>query len=298
MKIIEPLAMTDAQLTASSVTENDAPVWNVATAYAVDDPVISLTTHSVYVCEIANTGVDPDTDVADPPNWTRLGATNRWKAFDTLISDPVADASPVSYTITPAQVIAGIAFFGLAADAIKITVSLGATTIVYETDLIDLDEVEGWYSWLFSGVQREEEALFMDIPYLGAGTEYLIEITGSGTLGVGQIVLGKVTDLGITQWGSEIGIIDFSRKENDVYGNALILERRFARLANFPIGIPSTRARRVQRTMEEFRAKPVVWVGDSRPEFALIIYGFYQSYTHVLELEGWSKAIIEVEGLV
>lgn len=298
MRIIEPAAMSDAQMTASNIPEDDAPEWDVATAYVLNDQVISLATHSVYVAEIPTTGVDPDTDTSDPPNWTRLGSTNRWKAFDTLISDPVQAVEVINYTITPDTQIAGLALFGLAADAITVTITLGAVVKAHQIDLINLDDVEGWYTWLFSGVQRESEALFLDLPYLGAGTTYQIAISGSGTVEVGQIIYGVVSRLGVTRWGGGIGILDFSRKERDAYGNALILERRFARLASFPIGMASTLARRTQRKLEKFRAKPVVWVGDERAEFGMIVYGFYRDYTHVLEFEGWSRAIIEVEGLV
>lgn len=297
MKMIEPLAVTDAVLTATNLVEDDAPAWDVATSYAVGAQVISIATHSLYVSEVAaNLGNDPDAD--DGSNWTRLSSTNIWKAFDQLIDDQVENDDLISYTITPTGGVSGISFFGLEADAIDIEVSLGATIYNFHQDLVNLDDVEGWYSWLFSGVVREKEALFLDLPYLGVGTEYKIDITGPGAIKVGQIVAGKITTIGVTEWGAQIGILDYSRKDRDSFGNAFIVERRFSRLASFPISVNAERARRVQRKMEDFRATPAVWIGDDRSEYALIIYGFYKSYTHVLAFDNHSRGLIEVEGLV
>jgi len=296
MKMIAPITITDATLVSSSVLEADAPVWDIATAYVANDPVISLVTHSQYICATGNTGIDPDNDSGT--NWTRIGATNRWKAFDQLISDPVTNAAAISYTIQPAAAISGIAFFGLAADFITVTVTLGAQSYVFQKNLINVDEIDGWYGWLFSGVVREVEALFLDLPYLGAGTEYLIEVTGPGTVAIGQIILGSASNFGVTHWGAEIGILDFSRKDLDVYGNAIIVKRRNARLATFPIGVDARKARQIQRILEAYRATPAVWIGDDRLEYGLMIYGFYSSYSHVLDQENWSHVLIEVRGLV
>ena len=298
MKIIEPIEMTDAKLSFASIAEDDAPLWDASTAYVLNDKVISLASHSVYVCEVGNTGIDPDTDIAATPNWTRLGATNRWKAFDLLISDPAISANTIVYTVTPDRLVSGIAMFGLVADKVTITVELGAAVLIYVIDLISYDDIDGFYSWLFSGVNKETEALRLDLPYLGAGTSYKVEISGVGSLQVGQIVLGEVVDLGVTPWGSEVGIQDYSRKDRDIYGNAKILERRFSRTASFQIGCDARRVRRVQRKMEQFRATPAVWIGDERAEYALVVFGFYTSYTHVLSHNNWSRAVIEVEGLV
>jgi len=296
MKMITPIDVVEATLIATSVAENDAPAWDVATTYAVNDEVISTATHSHYICVTAGSGVDPDTD--DGSNWVRLGATNRWKAFDKLISDPVTDTGPISYTIQPTSMISGIALFGVDADHVSVTVTLGSRSEVFQKTLVNLDDVEGWHSWLFSGVVREKEALFLDLPYYGSGTEYKIDVTGAGVLQIGQIVLGQAVSIGNTAWGAEIGILDYSRKDRDAYGNAIIVERRFSRLASFPIGVDSRRARRVQRKLEDYRAAPAVWIGDERLEYALMIYGFYKSYSHVLDQDDWSRAVIEVEGLV
>lgn len=298
MNLLEPISVNDTTLISSNLAETDASEWNIATAYVVDDLVISTTTHSVYQCVTAHTGDNPDTSTADPANWVRLSATNRWKSFDTLISDPALGTDLISYVIEPESEVIGIALFNLIGATVTVTVTKDASSYVYSQELINYDDVDGWYSWLFSGVAQLREALFVDLPFLGAGTQYQIDISATGPVQVGQIVLGKLTELGVTRWGANIGILDFSRKDRDAYGNAIIVERRFAQTASFPIAVDARRARRVQERIAEFRATPAVWIGDDRTEYALMIYGFLRSYTHVLELDNWSQATIEVEGLV
>ena len=296
MKMIEPFAVTDATLLATNLVEDDAPVWDAATTYAVDDVVMSIATHSLYVSEVAaNLGNDPD--LGDKTKWTRLSATNIWKAFDQMIANQVGFNDLISYTIQPTSAISGIAFFGLDADAIDIEVKLGAETYTFHQDLVNHDDIEGWYSWFFSGVLREREALFLDLPYLGTGTEYKIDISGGGAVKVGQIVAGETTVIGETGWGAELGIHDYSRKNSDVFGNILLVKRGYSRLASFPVSLDARKARRLQRKMEDYRATPAVWIGDDRPEYGLILYGFYRSYSHALTLDNWSRATIDVEGL-
>lgn len=41
--IITPMAVTDAELTASNIPEDDHPVWAEGATYALGDRVISLT---------------------------------------------------------------------------------------------------------------------------------------------------------------------------------------------------------------------------------------------------------------
>jgi hypothetical protein len=98
MDIIRPVVVTDAVLDSSNVPENDYAEWDVATAYTVGNRVILLSTHRIYEAVGSSTGVNPATD--DGTNWLNIGATNRWKAFDQKISDPVTQLESISYTLT------------------------------------------------------------------------------------------------------------------------------------------------------------------------------------------------------
>ena len=95
MKIITPIEISESNLFSSNIPETDAPLWDVGTDYAEKAKVIFA--HAVYESlQAGNLGNQPDQDSA---RWLRLGATNRYKAFDKRISDRAALADQVTYCL-------------------------------------------------------------------------------------------------------------------------------------------------------------------------------------------------------
>ena len=301
MQAIEPLTITDSVLTSSTVPEDDYAAWSSGTTYSLGDRVIVVSVHKVYESAInSNTGNDPTTD--DGTNWIEVGATNRWKAFDQKLSDPVQQANSISYTfITTDTIVNSIAFFALAADTVQITVTPdGAGSPVYDEtyNLLDTTSIVDWYTYFFdpAGV-KERELLVVDLPSYSSAT-ITITITDTGnTAEVGQIVMGNLISLGRTGYGTTVGIEDYSRKERDAFGNAVIIERAFAQKADYEVEIITQDTRRVQRFLSEYRAKPVVWIGNQDPSYGLIVYGFYTQFSINLATPSISYTTLEVEGL-
>ena len=301
MQVIEPVTITDSLLTSSNVPEDDYSAWASGTTYNLGDRVISTTTHKVYESATnSNVGNDPTTD--NGTNWITVGATNRWKAFDQKISDPVTQANSIQYVITTTtDLINSLAFFGLEADTVQIVVveTTGSTTVYDKTyQLQDNTDVVNWYTYFFTpATAKDKELLVVDLPsYTGA--EITITITDTGnTAEVGQIVLGTLTSLGRTGYGTTIGIEDYSRKERDTFGNAIIIERAFAQKADFEVELTTQDARRIQRVLALYRATPIVWIGNQDTSYGLILYGFYTQFSINLQTPSISYATIEVEGL-
>ena len=301
MQAIEPLIVTDSLLTSSTVPEDDYAAWSSGTTYNLGDRVIVVSTHKVYESAInSNTANDPTTD--DGTKWITVGATNRWKAFDQKLSDPVQQADSISYTFTTSQsVVNSIAFFTLSADTVQITLTpVGAGSPVYDEtyDLLDTTSVVDWYTYFFepAGV-KAKELLVTDLPsYSQAIITITITDTGN-TAEVGQIVMGSLVTLGRTGYGTTVGIEDYSRKERDTFGNAIIIERAFAQKADFEVEITTQDTRRVQRFLSNYRATPVVWVGNQDTSYGLIIYGFYTQFSINIATPSISYTTIEVEGL-
>ena len=301
MQVIEPLTITDSILTSSNVPEDDYAEWSSGTTYNLGDRVIVVSVHKVYESATnSNTNNDPTTDGGT--NWLEVGATNRWKAFDQKLSDPVQQSNSISYTFTTTQsIVNSIAFFALAADTVQITVTpFGAGSPVYDEtyDLLDTTSIIDWYTYFFdpAGV-KERELLVVDLPSYSSAT-ITITITDTGnTAEVGQIVMGNLISLGRTGYGTTVGIEDYSRKERDTFGNAVIIERAFAQKADYEVEITTQDTRRVQRFLSEYRAKPVVWVGNQDTSYGLIVYGFYTQFSINLATPSISYTTLEVEGL-
>lgn len=301
MQAIEPLTITDSIFTSSTIPEDDYSAWSSGTTYSIGSRVIVTSVHKVYESAInSNLNNNPVTD--DGTKWIEVGATNRWKAFDKKISDPATRADSIQYVLTTTNsIVNSLAFFGLKADSVQIIVveTSSSTTVYNKTfQLLDTTSVVDWYTYFFEpATNKDEELLVTDLPSYAA-TEITINIVDTGnTVEVGQIVLGNLVPLGRTGYGTTIGIEDFSRKERDTFGNAVIIERAFAQKADFEVEINTQDARRVQRFLSTYRATPIVWVGNQDPSYGLIVYGFYTQFSINLATPSVSYTTLEVEGL-
>jgi hypothetical protein len=299
MQIIKPITVTDSILTASNVPENDYAQWSSVTTYSVGQRVIVLSTHKIYESLIgSNLNNNPTTD--DGTKWLDLGATNRWRAFDKKIGNKVVQLNSIQYTLSdPASNITSVALFGLVGVSANVTVVSGATTVFNQTySLTDNRDIVDWYTYFFEEQVQLEEALFLNIPpYLGASVTITITAATGTDAKVGQIVLGFLSSLGLTNYGTAVSIEDFSRKETDAFGNFVVVERAFSQLADFDVQFETADTRRIQQTLAQYRATPIVYIGNPDASYATIIYGFYRRFDLTLETPSLSFGAIEVEGL-
>lgn len=294
MRVIYPIAMTDAQLDSSNVTENDHATWASGTTYAAEDRVIVVSTHSVYESvQGSNTGNDPTTD--DGTWWVRVGATNRWKAFDGYIADQVERSGTITYTFTPSGVVTGIAFFGLAATSVRVQVS--ATGYDRTIDLVDGTEVTDWLDFFTQPIEYDTEALFADVASYTDQIVITID-AGAGTAKVGQIVFGRVVQLGEVVDGTQPDFVSFATKSRDAFGRALLVDRDFADTVRFRFHAPTQKQRLIKRTVTELDTTPAVWFAQEGMEaFGLQIYGYPVDYDAPLSSGGTTFYNLEIEGL-
>lgn len=299
MDIIRPVVVTDAVLDSSNVPENDHAEWSAVTSYTVGNRVILLSTHRIYEAVGPSTGVNPATD--DGTNWLDIGATNRFKAFDQKISDPVVQLDSIQYTLTDDDSIpTAVALFGVkgVSATVKVTDALEGVVFEETKSLLDSDEVFDWFSYFFEDINFVRTILFTNLPpYRGATVEVTVTQTTGEIAELGQLVFGYLLDLGLTTYGTAISIQDFSRKETDAFGNFIVVERAFSNLVDFDVRLPTQTAGRVRRILADFRATPIVYIGNEDSSFGTVVYGFYRNFDITLDTPSLSFAAIEVEGL-
>ena len=301
MDIIKPITVTDSVLTSTNIAENDYAEWNSGTTYAIGNKVISVTTHRIYESVTAsNLNNDPTTD--DGTNWLNTGATNRWKAFDKYISDPVSNTTSIQYTLTPpnGSIPSAVALLNLKGISANVTVTDSVDGEVYNTDIALLDNrnIVDWYTYFFEEQVQREEALFLDIPpYIGAVVSVTVQEEVGQTAELGQLVFGFLSDVGLTVYGTSIGIEDYSIKDRDAFGNAIIVQRNFSQTVDFDVKFETQNARKIQKTLAALRATPVVYLGSTDVSYGTLVYGFYRRFDITLETPSYAFASIEVEGL-
>jgi hypothetical protein len=299
MFMLVPETVASDMLISTNVPENDHAEWNAGANFGVGARVMIAAQHVRYEALKASTGVNPATD--DGTTWLKLGATNRWRAFDQILSDPVKHADVIEYELQPEALCTAVSLFGLQGVSVRLVVTDPAEGVVYDrtVSLQYLDGILDWYSYFFTQAETETEALFTDIPpYPSATFRIRIENTG-GIAEVGQICLGQTYEVGETDVGTQISVEDYSRKERDAFGRSVLVERAYAQVVDFDFTIPTARARYVQRLIANRRARPTVYfAAPDRPDLGTLVYGISGALQVNLTTPTFSTATLEVEGLV
>jgi hypothetical protein len=300
MKLIKPVTVTDSILLSSTVPENDYAEWSSGTTYSIGDRVIVVSVHKVYESLISsNTANNPTTD--NGTKWLDLGATNRWKAFDKKIGDPVTQITSAEYVLNdPNSSITAVALFGLQGISANVTVTDNIDGEVYNETigLLDNKNIIDWYTYFFEEQTQLQEALFLNIPpYVGSDVQITVTNTTGQDVKIGQIVSGFFSEIGLTTYGTSVSIEDFSRKETDAFGNFIVVERAFAQLVDYNVSYPTQNTRKIQSTLAQYRATPIVYIGSEDTSYGTVVYGFYRRFDLTLETPSYSLGAIEVEGL-
>jgi hypothetical protein len=298
MKILPPIDVTPANLTSNvAITETE---WTAGTYNTGDQRYVDTTLYEV-VASPSTTDSPTDGVLADPPTWIEIGAINRFKMFDLIIGDATEQSSgDIVVTIdSGSEVYNGVALFNVSATSVQVEVIDAVDGVVYDKtiDMTDYVGINNWYNYFFLPYDLNTSAIFTDLPaYVGADIRVTVS-SGGGDISVGELVVGRTKDLGVTLANFEFGIEDFSRKERDEFGRFVIVERRFAKTANYDVLLFNNQVNATFRALSEVRATPVVYIGSDDKTEATVL-GFYKDFRTLRTGPFTSEMSLEVEGLV
>jgi hypothetical protein len=271
-------------LVFSNVLENDAPEWNSARQYvAGEKSVVRGDYHRVYESVGSNINQFPPDN---PEEWIDQGATNRWRMFDMDVGAEKQTTSETSDNTIQVllnfdTVINTVTLLNLFASRISIIMRDSVGTVVYEATQTG---------------SRITTLALTDLPPFSPSTLEMTLSGGDAIAKIGKMIVGFAVDIGCTRYGTSVGIIDFSRKERDAFGNNFIVERRYVDRVDFDIQLLTSRVDEVKTLLAEVRATPVLYLGDDRFQ-STIIYGFYRDFSIVLSGPKYSDGTLQVEGI-
>lgn len=291
-RVVPPLAMTDAKLVSSNVTEDDYDEWDSGDDYTEGDYVISVATHTVYRALVASGpsdagAKDPDVEAAnfaDPlfktegvtRYWQIIGATNLWKLFDEKPSVQCTNSGSIEISLEMGEFINAIGLVNLFAETVQITMTDPTAGVAYDEtlDAVDNAGVEDWYTYFFSPFEYVSELAVYDLPPYADATIDIV-ITGTNAA-CGQIVLGRALTLGTsTTQGTGFEGYDFSTITTDVFGNLETVRRAATRIHNYRIFASSTRMQAIGRILADLRGgSPALWSGIDDFRIASTVYGY------------------------
>jgi hypothetical protein len=303
LTIIRPLTITDAIIDSTNVAEDDFPQWDNTVTYAAGDRVILTSTHRIYESLLSgNVGNDP-TVISSPIYWIEVGPTNRFSVFDSSVSTQTAQANNITYKLIAGEAINSIGILNITGGTeINITMvspNTGSPGIVY-TKTIDLSALpltSDWWAWFYGQKLAPTQSIMLDLPSY-TDNEITIEILGGSNLAVGVILIGQQQNFGIgIKYGARVGIQDYSRKETNEFGETILVQRAFAKRANFDLMVQREEVDAFQNALSTIRAIPVLWIGSTDYE-STTLFGFYKNFDILISYPNHSDCQLEIEGLI
>lgn len=297
MKILAPLRITDAMLVSHSVPEDDAPEWAEGTQYDIGQKVLRKSLHLVYQAKTKSTGKKPE---SSPEDWHCLGATNRWAMFDEKIGTASTAKGEIRLTLRPGAMASGLALVGVTADSVQVRVTDAAQSVLFERSerlTADLREAD-WWHYFFDPISRRTSFEIFGLPAF-ADSAYEIILSGESgeQVACAACLLGEYMDFapGVRP-GARIGIMDYSLKKPDEWGNIEVVERAFSQTARWSFQVPGALLDRLYDLLASIRARPGLFIGG---KFAgLKVYGFYREFDIVIEYDRMVECSIDLEGLI
>ena len=298
MRVIKPVPYVPAtHLVSTTATESVAEY----------DPLINYTIgqkakagNYIYTA-IAhpNTGNPPD--AINSAYWVRTSPSNAFAMFDDQVSTATTATTSLTVVLTPG-LINSIGLFGLVGTTLDITITDGPSgPVVYnKTITLDVTVMSDWYGYFFEPSVQLGEVVATDIPpYSNARMTITISAGAGSMVQIGSLAFGSQYTIGGTEYGANVGIIDFSRKDTDDFGTTTFVRRAFSKRISANVFLPNSQLNSVQRILSDLRATPCVWIGSDDPTFApLLVYGFFREFSIDIAYPAHSYCSLEIEGLV
>ncbi|MFZ6801924.1 hypothetical protein [Undibacterium sp. Di24W] len=298
MKLIKPTLITDAMLTTAPVEPIPGMTWNAGTNYLVDALVERTTTHRRYKRKVAGTtATAPESDTV---NWADTGPSNRWAMFDRKVGTITTTTSSLSVVLRPGSV-SGLSLLELVGRQAVVTMkdAPAGTTVYNRTVSLDGTVIGSFFEWFFTDYVQLTDFVLVDLPAQFTSCELTVAITATTTVSCGVCAVGQVVDLGGTLSSATVGIVDYSVKTVDTFGNIDVVQRSYSKRNSLKSIAPKSDFNRIFRTLASLRATPCVYIGTEMPGYEpMIVYGFYKEFSIDVSYPTHHLCNLEIEGLI
>jgi len=218
--------------------------------------------------------------------------------FDKVVGTATSGTSPLTVVLTPGQ-INSIALQGLVAESVQVIVkdTVGGTVVFDQTIDLEFAQITDFYEWFFEPFEVRSDAVLTNIPPY-PDCEVTIIVRGATTVKVGLLVVGNSYEIGDTQYGAQIGILNFSVKSTDAFGNTTITPRGYARRMDIKVWMPAIYLNRTYQLLSELKDTPCIWIAtDTSGYESMIVYGFYRDFTIDIAYFSTNVCNLQIEGL-
>lgn len=298
-KMVRPVAITGSNLMSNIPETGNEFSPNVG--YGKGAQVLyslgASATHHRYESLVAN---NLGNALTDDTKWLDLGATNRWAMFDGANGTQSQWPSTIDVTIPVIGRVDALGLLNLDAEEVQVTMTVGGVVVFDQTlNLVSTENITDWFAYFSEDIVYRNDIVVTDLPLFTNPTVRVQARKDSGTVGIGQMVLGQTRTLGeVVYGGAGIGIQDFSRKVEDAdFGTAELKRRGYAKRGDFKIVMPEVTADSAARLLADYRATNVLWIADEAHS-STIIFGWVKDWGLDFTLWGQSQLTVQIEGII
>lgn len=302
MIVVKPISVDIADLVTSSAAISLYPEWSPTVHYNTGQRVYYQTMGAPYPHDweslIDNNHNHPPG--SDPLKWLDLGVSNRYAMFDAVVGTQTQAPMSLDVTVRVGAIVTSVILFGIDAGSIRVRLDDPAEGIVYDNtiELTDYSPIINGYTYYFEAVnERQSEIAILDLPAYPAADLIVNLDNGAGTAMCAEMVIGEQRVLGVSNFGTQIGLRSYSRKDVDEFGNFVIVPRRFVKTADYDVTYETQNLATIQRRFSELLDIPAVYIGDPN-RIETIIYGFFEDFQTVISEPSISNGTVRVQGLV
>lgn len=288
---------------STNVLYNDAPEWSPGETYPIGARVIVLGADPrVYEAIRENIGQNPLQTLGE--DWLDVGPINAFRMFDMTTG---AENQTVANNGNSLQVsvrvdgrVNGVVLLNVEGYQAVIRVRDAQGNVLHQMQkyIRGAPLTVGWYDWFF-GERGDNSLIIYEGFSIPEGQEGIIDVIidgGDTPAKIGKLIVGDVIEIGCVRFGSSGGIIDFSQKDRDIFGNSRVIRRRYVDRFDYDIQLNTDTLYDVKVQLAELRGKPAVYMG-SENHLITVVFGFPREFNIVIAGPKKSSCALQIEGI-
>ena len=236
--------------------------------------------------------------------WEEVGATNQHKMIDEYVNTKTENIDTINVKF-PVERVDFLTLFGLEAKTVTVTLRDQTDTEELwssEYDLVSSSSsavhILDWYEYFFGELTLRSELIIQlgVVVYQGV-IEVLIEAVTGETAACGNVIAGRLLELGSTQFGLDLGMIDFSKYETDDDGRTKVVPGYWSKKMDATLYLENNKVDSVHKRLSGLVGIPTAWIGADSYESS-IVYGTFRDFSVTVEGPSHSFCSLEIEGLI
>lgn len=304
MKVIVPNTLSLLSCSISETDAVDGPIWKSGTTYSLGSKV-RLNHVSYESLSDGNRNMNPEQFWNGPlAAWKKLGATMPYRMLDPYVETQTLSTTDLSFCV-PYNRADAFSLLNVAGAVARIRIYDNDDTenpLAYDESIPLVEDIFHVSLWEYNYLPIQNIINFSqtELPQVVNG-RMCIEITAADDkAAIGHVIVGREHQLGYTQYGAEIGLTDYSRKNVDEFGVATLVKRSYAYRASLPVYVHPDQQDYVVGVLSSVRGIPALWMGDNSPKghSAFTVYGWLEDFRMTCEGPSENQLSLEIQGLI